>query len=154
MATDTGTGLPYHVRMHPELRLDTQLCFALYTASRKVTSAYREPLKAMGLTYPQYLVLVALWEKDHRSVHQLGDTLMLDSGTLSPLLRRMETAGFITRRRSEQDERSVVVSLTDRGHALEADAAAMQRRLLDNLDMSDEDRLALHGLAQKLCRVL
>ena len=87
--------------MDPELRLDTQLCFALYTASRKVTSAYREPLKAMGLTYPQYLVMLVLWEDDHRSVHQLGETLMLDSGTLSPLLRRMEAAGFVTRKRCD-----------------------------------------------------
>ena len=140
--------------MTPDLRLDTQLCFALYSASRKVTSAYREPLSKMGLTYPQYLVLLVLWEQDHRTVNQLGEALMLDSGTLSPLLRRMENAGFVTRRRSEQDERSVVVSLTDTGRALEEDAAGMQENLLDSLDMSVRDRLALHGLAQKLCRVL
>ena len=95
--------------MEPDLRLDTQLCFALYSASRKVTSAYREPLKDMGLTYPQYLVLLVLWENDHRKVNQLGEALMLDSGTLSPLLRRMEAAGFVTRRRSDEDERSVVI---------------------------------------------
>ncbi|MCT1879322.1 MarR family transcriptional regulator [Kocuria rhizophila] len=140
--------------MDPELRLDTQLCFALYSASRKVTSAYREPLSKMGLTYPQYLVLLVLWEQDHRTVNQLGEALMLDSGTLSPLLRRMENAGFVTRRRSEQDERSVVVSLTSTGRALEKDAAGMQENLLDSLDMSTRDRLALHGLARKLCRVL
>ena len=140
--------------MTPDLRLDTQLCFALYSASRKVTSAYREPLSKMGLTYPQYLVLLVLWEQDHRTVNQLGEALMLDSGTLSPLLRRMENAGFVTRRRSEPDERSVVVSLTDTGRTLEEDAAEMQENLLDSLDMSVRDRLALHGLAQKLCRVL
>ena len=140
--------------MTPDLRLDTQLCFALYSASRKVTSAYREPLSKMGLTYPQYLVLLVLWEQDERTVNQLGEALMLDSGTLSPLLRRMETAGFVTRRRSEQDERSVIVSLTDTGRALEEDAAGMQENLLDSLDMSVRDRLALHGLAQKLCRML
>lgn len=140
--------------MTPDLRLDTQLCFALYSASRKVTSAYREPLSKMGLTYPQYLVLLVLWEQDERTVNQLGEALMLDSGTLSPLLRRMENAGFVTRRRSEQDERSVIVSLTDTGHALEEDAAGMQENLLDSLDMSVRDRLALHGLAQKLCRML
>ena len=136
--------------MDPELRLDTQLCFALYTASRKVTSAYREPLKAMGLTYPQYLVMLVLWEDDHRSVHQLGETLMLDSGTLSPLLRRMEAAGFVTRRRCERDERSVVVSLTDAGRSLEERAAAMQKKLLDELDMSLRERLTLHELARRL----
>ena len=90
--------------MTPDLRLDTQLCFALYSASRKVTSAYREPLSKMGLTYPQYLVLLVLWERDHRTVNQLGEALMLDSGTLSPLLRRMEGAGFVTRRRSAGEE--------------------------------------------------
>ncbi|RUP85210.1 MarR family transcriptional regulator [Glutamicibacter protophormiae] len=140
--------------MTPDLRLDTQLCFALYSASRKVTSAYREPLSKMGLTYPQYLVLLVLWEQDERTVNQLGEALILDSGTLSPLLRRMENAGFVTRRRSEQDERSVIVSLTDTGRALEEDAAGMQENLLDSLDMSVRDRLALHGLAQKLCRML
>ncbi|WP_330446029.1 MarR family transcriptional regulator [Kocuria rhizophila] len=140
--------------MTPDLRLDTQLCFALYSASRKVTSAYREPLSKMGLTYSQYLVLLVLWEQDERTVNQLGEALMLDSGTLSPLLRRMENAGFVTRRRSEQDERSVIVSLTDTGRALEEDAAGMQENLLDSLDMSVRDRLALHGLAQKLCRML
>lgn len=140
--------------MTPDLRLDTQLCFALYSASRRVTSAYREPLSKMGLTYPQHLVLLVLWEQGHRTVNQLGEALMLDSGTLSPLLRRMENAGFVTRRRSEQDERSVVVSLTDAGRTLEEDAAEMQENLLDSLGMSVRDRLALHGLAQKLCRVL
>ncbi|RLZ04123.1 MarR family transcriptional regulator [Kocuria tytonicola] len=140
--------------MNPDLRLDTQLCFALYSASRKVTSAYREPLTKMGVTYPQYLVLLVLWEQDHRTVNQLGEALMLDSGTLSPLLRRMENAGFVTRRRSEQDERSVVVSLTDAGRALEEDAAGMQEDLLDSLDMSVQERVVLHDLAQKLYRVL
>ena len=136
--------------MDPERRLDTQLCFALYTASRKVTSAYREPLKAMGLTYPQYLVMLVLWEDDHRSVHQLGETLMLDSGTLSPLLRRMEAAGFVTRKRCERDERSVGVSLTDAGRSPEKKAAAMQKKLLDELDMSLRERLTLHELARRL----
>ena len=142
------------VGMDPEFRLDTQLCFALYAASRKVTSAYREPLKAIGLTYPQYLVMLVLWEQDHRSVRQLGETLALDSGTLSPLLRRMEAADFVTRRRSEQDERSVVISLTDAGRALQEPAAGMQRELLDELDMSPRDRKTLHMLAQNLCHVL
>ncbi|WP_270451447.1 MarR family winged helix-turn-helix transcriptional regulator [Kocuria marina] len=140
--------------MEPDLRLDTQLCFALYSASRKVTSAYREPLKDMGLTYPQYLVLLVLWENDHRKVNQLGEALMLDSGTLSPLLRRMEAAGFVTRRRSDEDERSVVISLTDKGRGLEKPAADMQEDLLDSLEMSKRDRLLLHDLAQKLCRRL
>ena len=140
--------------MKPDLHLDTQLCFALYSASRRVTSAYRGPLSKMGLTYPQYLVLLVLWERDHRTVNQLGEALMLDSGTLSPLLRRMEAGGFVTRRRSEQDERSVVISLTDTARALKENAAEMQKDLLDSLDMSVQERVVLHNLAQKLYRVV
>lgn len=140
--------------MSPDLRLDTQLCFALYSASRKVTSAYREPLKQLGLTYPQYLVLLALWETDHRTVNQLGEALMLDSGTLSPLLRRMENGGFVSRARSATDERSVVISLTPKSRGLEKEAAHIHTGLLDSLDMSNEERMTLQRLAQQLCRVL
>lgn len=140
--------------MSPDLRLDTQLCFALYSASRKVTSAYWEPLKQLGLTYPQYLVLLALWETDHRTVNQLGEALMLDSGTLSPLLRRMENGGFVSRARSATDERSVVISLTPKSRGLEKEAARIHTGLLDSLDMSTEERMTLQRLAQQLCRVL
>ena len=100
------------------LRLDEQLCFGLYAASRAVTSLYRVVLEDLDLTYPQYLVMLALWEKDHRLVKELGAELNLDSGTLSPLLKRLQTAGLVVRNRQADDERSVRISLTDSGKAL------------------------------------
>ncbi|MBP2325230.1 DNA-binding MarR family transcriptional regulator [Kibdelosporangium banguiense] len=100
------------------LRLDDQLCFGLYSASRAVTSLYRVVLEDLDLTYPQYLVMLALWEEDHRQVKELGTELNLDSGTLSPLLKRLETAGLVRRTRQADDERSVRISLTDSGLAL------------------------------------
>ena len=100
------------------LRLDDQLCFGLYSASRAVTSLYRVVLEDLDLTYPQYLVMLALWERDHRLVKELGAELNLDSGTLSPLLKRLQTAGLVVRNRQADDERSVRVSLTESGKAL------------------------------------
>jgi DNA-binding MarR family transcriptional regulator len=100
------------------LRLDDQLCFGLYSASRAVTSLYRVVLDDLDLTYPQYLVMLALWEKDHRLVKELGAELNLDSGTLSPLLKRLQTAGLVVRNRQSDDERSVRVSLSEAGQAL------------------------------------
>ncbi|ADJ42138.1 MarR family transcriptional regulator [Amycolatopsis mediterranei S699] len=100
------------------LRLDDQLCFGLYSASRAVTSLYRVVLEDLDLTYPQYLVMLALWDRDHRLVKELGAELNLDSGTLSPLLKRLQTAGLVVRNRQADDERSVRVSLTESGKAL------------------------------------
>jgi DNA-binding MarR family transcriptional regulator len=100
------------------LRLDAQLCFALHAASRAFDGVYRVLLREFGLTYPQYLVLLVLWEHGELSVKNLGAKLRLDSGTLSPLLKRLESAGWVERRRAVDDERSVVVSLTEAGSAL------------------------------------
>ncbi|UFS59530.1 MarR family winged helix-turn-helix transcriptional regulator [Subtercola endophyticus] len=100
--------------------LDEQICFALYNASRAMTARYRELLEPLGLTYPQYLVMLVLWESEPVTVSHLGARLQLDSGTLSPLLRRLETAGLVTRNRSVNDERSVLVSLTPAGDELRA----------------------------------
>ncbi|WP_329053007.1 MarR family transcriptional regulator [Amycolatopsis sp. NBC_01488] len=107
------------------LRLDDQLCFGLYSASRAVTSLYRVVLDDLDLTYPQYLVMLALWEQDHRLVKELGAELNLDSGTLSPLLKRLQTAGLVVRNRQADDERSVRVSLSDTGKALREKAAGI-----------------------------
>src|SRR5687768_2321767 len=93
------------------LALDQQVCFALYSASRAITAAYRPLLAPLGLTYPQYLVMLALWERSPRTVRALGETLHLESGTLSPLLKRMEANGLITRTRSADDERQVLIGL-------------------------------------------
>ena len=105
------------------LRLDHQLCFALYSSSLLMTKLYKPVLGALGLTYPQYLALLVLWEADAISVSELGERLYLDSGTLTPLLKRMEHAGWLTRERATDDERRVVVALTPAGRALRRKAA-------------------------------
>jgi DNA-binding MarR family transcriptional regulator len=104
------------------LHLDDQLCFALYTASRALTRTYAPLLEPLGLTYPQYLVLLALWERDGVPVKQLGARLALDSGTLTPLLKRLEHQGLVERRRGEDDERIVRIHLTSAGRALRGKA--------------------------------
>ena len=108
-----------------QVRLGQQLCFALYSSSLTMTKLYRSLLAPLGLTYPQYLVLLVLWETDSISVGTLGSHLFLDSGTLTPLLKRMQSAGWLSRARAADDERRVVVSLTPRGHALRHQAASV-----------------------------
>lgn len=112
-----------------ELKLDRQVCFALYAASRAVTQLYRPLLDALGLTYPQYLVMLVLWERGPVTVKELGAALDLDSGTLSPLLKRLETAGLVTRGRLAGDERSVEVRLTGAGGELRERVAAVPRKI-------------------------
>lgn len=133
------------------LRLDDQLCFALYAASRRVVQAYQPLLAPLGLTYPQYLVMLVLWEEDGASVKRLGERLQLDSGTLTPLLKRMEAAGLLTRARDRADERVVRIRLTAEGRALEARAAGVPKALLCRTDVSPAAlaalRDALHALA-------
>ena len=128
--------------------LDELLCFDLYAASRAVTAAYRPILGELGLTYPQYLVLVLLWSGDDRPVTELGQQLDLDSGTLSPLLARMEEAGFIARRRVSADQRVVTVSLAERGRTVRAELAhvpaAIIRGMGLDLDRARQLLAALH----------
>lgn len=131
---------------HPDttaVTLDAALCFALYSASRALTSFYRPLLDELGLTYPQYLVLVALWERDGASVGELAARLRLDYGTLSPLLKRLEAAGLVRRTRRADDERSVTVALTDAGLALQGRAACIPEQVVaaTGLDGQDFDRL-------------
>lgn len=110
------------------LKLDHQLCFALYSASLAMVKLYKPLLNPLGLTYPQYLAMLVLWEGDGRTVSELGARLTLDSGTLTPLLKRLEAAGLVQRRRSSEDERRVLVSLTAAGYALKERAAAVPRQ--------------------------
>ncbi|WP_079407485.1 MarR family winged helix-turn-helix transcriptional regulator [Streptomyces sp. 3211] len=117
---------------HPDqdfLRLDGQICFALNAASRAFGGLYRVVLKDLGLTYPQYLVMLVLWEHGEMPVKEIGRHLRLDSGTLSPLLKRLEAAGLVRRERSAEDERSVRAGLTAEGAALRARAAEVPRRI-------------------------
>ena len=125
------------------LLLDDQLCFALYAAQRAVTAAYRPLLDELGLTYPQYLVLLVLWERGETTVKELAAALRLDYGTVSPLLKRLESAGFVRRERSAQDERSVLVACTGRAEELKERAARVPGALLaaTELDTAEVARL-------------
>lgn len=119
--------------------LSDQLCFDLYAASRAVTAAYRPALTRLGLTYPQYLVLIVLWEQDERAVRDIAAALRLDHGTLTPLLRRMEVAGLVARHRHHEDERFVVVSLTAKGERLRSHAERIHCDMKDALALSVEE---------------
>ena len=132
------------------LRLDRQLCFALYGAANRVTRLYRPLLDALGLTYPQYLAMLVLWEQSPRTVGALGDALDLDSSTLTPLLKRLEAGGLIARARDPQDERRVVVTLTEKGVALRDQAATIPEKILCQLDLSLEDLGALRDRLKTL----
>jgi MarR family transcriptional regulator, organic hydroperoxide resistance regulator len=134
--------------------LDEQLCFALYAASRAMTSCYRSLLDALDLTYPHYLVLLVLWERGESTVTGIGKALQLETGTLSPLLKRLEAAGLITRTRQAGDERSVRVSLTAAGREMEARVAEAQVNVGAATGMSraeiGELRATLHLLSDRL----
>ncbi|MEV0682580.1 MarR family transcriptional regulator [Nocardia sp. NPDC050378] len=132
------------------LTLDEQLCFPLYAASRAMTAVYRPKLEQLGLTYPQYLVMLALWERDGRSVGELGRALDLDSGTLSPLLKRLETTGFVQRRRAADDERRVDIVLTDHGRAVRARACAIPTEMAQAAGLTGDEAAALRTLLRKL----
>jgi DNA-binding MarR family transcriptional regulator len=130
--------------------LDDQMCFALYAASRAVTGLYRPILEKLGLTYPQYLVLLALWERDEVSVGELGVALQLDYGTLTPLLKRLEANGLLRRERRRDDERAVRISLTEEGAALRQRANSIPAAIGDAMGLDpeefDQTRAALRRL--------
>lgn len=132
------------------LQIDDMLCFALYTASRAAMDAYRPLLDNIGLTYPQYLVMIALWEHETCSVKELGNLLRLDSGTLSPLLKRLEGAGFIKRQRRASDERIVDISLTDEGRALHQHAANIPAQIGCKYDIEFDEYIELLERLKKL----
>lgn len=136
------------------LSLDRQLCFALYSASRAMTAAYRPVLDELNLTYPQYLVLLVLWEEGRATVGRLGERLQLDSGTLSPLLKRLEANGFVRRERSSTDERLVDVTLTAAGRRLERRAQCMPERLFSSTGMTEKDAANLRDAVRQLTDAL
>lgn len=138
----------------PAIGLDDHLCFALYAASRAVTAAYRPVLAEFELTYPQYLVLLVLREEGRVSVSGLGQRLQLDSGTLSPLLKRLEANGLISRERSRSDERSVEVVLTDAGRSIEARAQCVPHRLAESAGFSQADAVGLRDAVNRLTAAL
>jgi DNA-binding MarR family transcriptional regulator len=132
------------------LRLDDQLCFALYAASRSVTQLYRPLLEKLGLTYPQYLVMLVLWEKGPMPVKGLAEALQLDYGTLSPLLKRLQSSGLVARQRRTDDERSVQVALTPAGEELKARADAIPQLIVDAYDLTSRDFDALQATLKRL----
>ena len=125
------------------LKLSNQLCFPIYAAANAIQKAYRPHLAPLGLTYPQYLVMLVLWERDGLSLGDIGRRLRLDSGTLTPLLKRLEVAGLLTRRRSDQDERVVLIALTEEGRALKAKAEPIPFRLAEAMHLEPAQALAL-----------
>ncbi len=127
--------------MSDQLKLDTFICFAVYTASHAFNRVYKPLLDELGLTYPQYLAMVCLWEEDGQTVGGLGEKLFLESSTLTPLLKRLETAGYIRRERSKQDERVVVLRLTEEGKRLQERAETVPGCIID-ASGHDADQLA------------
>lgn len=138
------------------LRLEDQLCFALYASSRAMTAAYAPLLDALGITYPQYLVMLVLWERDGVRVSEIGEELHLDSATLTPLIKRLESRKLVERKRSTADERVVEVHLTAAGKRLRKQAAEVPREMFYKSGLSAPDiaklRFTLHALTAKLRR--
>jgi DNA-binding MarR family transcriptional regulator len=146
--------LPTLAAQDPMLKLENQLCFPFYAVSRQLTKVYQPYLQALGLTYPQYLVFLLLWEHEQLTVKELGDRLLLDSGTLTPLLKRMEQRQWLSRRRDPRDERSVIISLLPTGRALEAQARDIPVQLLAKTGLSLDELAALRTqLTQLLARL-
>ena len=136
--------------VNPMLQLDNQLCFALYSTSLAMTKFYKPLLEALGLTYPQYLAMLVLWERDGLMVSELGERLFLDSGTLTPLLKRMETNGLISRVRDVHDERRVHIRLTAEGRKLKARAAKIPACVAEASQCSIPELMALTQQVQAL----
>lgn len=134
------------------MKLANQLCFPLYAASRSVVSLYTPWLKPLGLTYTQYIAFMVLWEKDGITVGELCDRLMLDNGTLSPLLKKMEQAGYIERKRSNEDDRVVLISLTDEGRSLQEKAKDVPQKVSDCIGLPPEKAQTLYSLLYELLR--
>ena len=138
----------------PQLQLDNQLCFLFHRISRELTAAYRPLLADLGVTYPQYLVMLVLWEDDGLGVGEIGERLSLDSGTVSPLLQRLESAGLVDRVREDTDERRVSIHLTAAGRALEQRAAsvpaALASHLVDDMTQYEQAKASLSALAERL----
>jgi DNA-binding MarR family transcriptional regulator len=141
---------PAPTSAHDGLTLEQQVCFGLSIAARGVVSAYRPLLEPLGLTHPQYLVMVSLWQHGPQTVKQLGSQLMLDSGTVSPLLKRLEGLGHVRRTRSGTDERQVVVALTEQGSRLRADAVDVHDEVVRRLGLSQDELEHLQSVLEQL----
>jgi len=142
---------------YSQLKLDNQVCFPVYTASRLITQEYQPYLSKMNITYPQYLVLLVLWEKDEMPVNVIARRLYLSTNTITPLLQRMEDQGILSRKRSGDDERKVIVSLASKGRKMKKSAASIPGKLIKGLkskDLSAEDLTDLKGKLNLLIKTL
>ena len=135
---------------HEIMKLNNQLCFPLYAAARNVTSLYTPWLKPLGLTYTQYITFLVLWEKDGISVSEIGSRLMLDNGTLSPMLKKMEQEGYIERNRSREDDRVVIITLTEQGRDLQERAKDIPEKVAGCIDLPVEKAKQLYDLLYEL----
>ena len=132
------------------MKLENQLCFPLYAAARSVVSLYTPYLKPLGLTYTQYILFMVLWEEDHLPVGSIGERLHLDNGTLTPMLKKLESAGYLTRERSKADERSVIVTLTEKGRNLAEQAKEIPGKVGGCMPLTQEESFRLYKLLYKI----
>jgi DNA-binding MarR family transcriptional regulator len=146
MKTKTESPIPTNALLH----LDQQMCFALYSANLALHKVYRKLLGELDLTYPQYLVMLVLWQRDDVIVSEIGEKLFLDSATLTPLLKRLETAGLLVRNRAKSDERQVIITLTDAGKALKDKAKGIPEAIMCATECDIEEMSALKGQLESL----
>ena len=140
--------------MNEKLKLENQLCFPLYACSKEIVRRYTPLLEPLGLTYTQYIAMMAMWEHKSLSVKDLGNLLFLDSGTLTPMLKKMEKAGWIQRKRSEDDERMVIITITAKGEELHDQAAEIPVRMAGCVKLENEEAFQLYALLQKMMKTL
>ncbi|HBZ53418.1 MAG TPA: MarR family transcriptional regulator [Eubacterium sp.] len=135
---------------YEEIRLDKQLCFPIYACAKEITRRYRPYLDKIDLTYTQYITMMVLWERRNICVKDLGSILMLDSGTLTPLLKKLEQKGLIERKRSDEDERYLDICVTDKGLALRSEACRIQENMCKSVNISEDEARTLKGILGKI----
>ena len=138
--------------MNEKLKLENQLCFPLYACAKEIVRRYTPLLEPLGLTYTQYIAMMVIWEHKSISIRDMGKLLFLDSGTLTPMLKKMEKAGWIQRKRSEIDERMVIITITDRGEALHDMAAEIPAKMTGCVTLENDEALQLYSLLHKLMK--
>ena len=139
---------------YDSLKLENQLCFPLYACAKEVIKKYKPFLDPLGITYTQYITFMALWEENNITVKALGEKLYLDSGTLTPLLKKMEIQGFVTRERSSHDERNVYISLTEKGIALKEEALSIPKQIGSCIDLTQQEAIQLQKTLNKILKQL
>lgn len=132
------------------LKLENQLCFPLYACSREIVKRYKPFLDEIGLTYTQYIAMMVMWERKSVNVKELGECLYLDSGTLTPLLKKLESKGYVTRMRSDKDERNLVVAITDEGEKLKDKAVEIPFQIAGCTNLTPEEGMQLYGILYKI----